>query len=158
MSALDLKLVRDLWRLRGQVLAIALVISAAAATFILAMSAHASLTRTLDRYYAEEHFADLFADMTRAPRSVVERIAALDGVARAEGRIRQYATLDLPQRVEPVSAVLNSVGPEGESELNRLVIKTGRGPREGRAEEVVVGTRFAEANDLGPGDTLDAVI
>ena len=40
MRSLDLKLTRDLWRMRGQALAIAVVIGAAMATFVMAMGVH----------------------------------------------------------------------------------------------------------------------
>lgn len=95
MRALDLKLVRMIWRMRGQALAIAVVLAAAAATFVLSLGVHHSLTATRDAYYARNHFADVFADMTRAPRGVVDRVRAVPGVARAEGSIRQYATLEI---------------------------------------------------------------
>ena len=48
VSALDLKLGRDLWRMRGQVLAIALVLAAATATFVLSVGVHRSLSATRD--------------------------------------------------------------------------------------------------------------
>lgn len=52
MRALDLKLVRMIWRMRGQALAIAVVLAAAAATFVLSLGVHHSLTATRDAYYA----------------------------------------------------------------------------------------------------------
>lgn len=109
MKALDLKLLRDLWHMRGQVFAIALVLVAATATFVLSLGVHRSLVETRDAYYARNNFADVFAEMTRAPRSLVDRVAAIPGVRRAEGAIVQYATLDFPDRPEPVRALINSV-------------------------------------------------
>ncbi|HSG35110.1 MAG TPA: FtsX-like permease family protein [Sphingomonadaceae bacterium] len=158
MSALDLKLLRDLWRMRGQALAIALVLAAATATFVLSTSVHRSLTETRDAYYARNHFAEVFAGMTRAPRSIVARAAAIPGVQRAEGTIQQYATLDFPHRNVPVRALINSVDEYGHGRLNRITLREGRLPRPGQASEVVVDDAFAEANGLSPGSSLDAVI
>lgn len=158
MTSLNRKLARDLWRMKGQALAIALVIAAAMSTFVLANGVHRSLTEIRDAYYAQQHFADVFASMTRAPRSLVERVAAIDGVARVEGRIEQYATLTLPGRTDPVRAIVNSVEEGGQSELNRLVILRGRGPRLDEADEVVVDRSFAQANDIVLGQEIDAVI
>ncbi len=158
MKALDLKLLRDLWRLRGQVLAIAVVLAAAAATFVLSMSVHASLTQTRDIYYARNNFADVFAEMTRAPRSIVVRAEAIPGVRRAEGTIRQYATLDMPGSIAPVRAVINSIDEHGRDQLNRLTLRVGRMPRPGEPTEVIVDEAFAKANRLGPGETVDAQI
>ena len=158
MTALDRKLLRDLWRMRGQALAIALVLAASTATFVLSMGVHGSLTETRDAYYARNAFADVFADMTRAPRSVVGRVAAIPGVQRAEGSIRQYATLDFPGRSEPVRALIASVDERGRDTLNRITLRTGRLPREGEAGEVVADEAFANANGLTLGDGVEAVI
>ena len=158
MNALDTKLARDLWRMRGQAFAIALVIGAAMATFVLSMGVHRSLVETRDAYYEGYRFADVFANMTRAPRSIIDRVEELDGVAQAEGRIQQYATLELPGRTDSIRAIINSVGDGGKSELNRLVLLRGRGPGIDRADEVVIDKSFADANALDLGSEIDAVI
>ncbi|MFA7595231.1 MAG: ABC transporter permease [Novosphingobium sp.] len=158
MKALDLKLVRDLWHMRGQALAIALVLAAATATFILSTSVHRSLTETRDAYYARNDFADVFASMTRAPRGIVARVAEIPGVRRAEGSIQQFATLDFPDRVEPMRALINSVNEHGHSRLNRLTLRQGRMPHPGQPSEVVADEAFAEANALAIGASMDALI
>lgn len=158
MSALDLKLLRDLWRMRGQALAIALVLAAATATFVLSTGVYGSLTATRDAYYARNHFADVFAGMTRAPRSVITRIAQIRGVQRAEGNIVQYATLDFPGRIEPVRALINSVDENGRDRLNLVTLSRGRMPRLGQTTEVVVDETFAKANGLDLGDWMAAQI
>lgn len=158
MKALDLKLARDLWRMRGQVLAIALVLAAASATFILSLGVHRSLTETRDAYYAASAFADVFADMTRAPRSITGRVAEISGVRRVEGSIRQYATLDLPGRRAPARALVNSLDATERSLLNRLTLRAGRLPDAAHPGEVVADEAFVEANGLTLGARLDAVI
>ena len=158
MKALDLKLLRDLWRMRGQAFAIALVLAAATATFVLSMGVHRSLTETRDAYYAQNHFADVFASMTRAPRGVVERAALIPGVQRAEGGILQYATLDFPHRNVPVRALINSVEEHGRGQLNLLTLRRGHLPRAGEPGQVVVDENFAHANGLDIGSSIDAQI
>ncbi len=158
MKALDLKLVRDLWRMRGQVFAIALVLAAAMATFVLSMGVHRSLTETRDAYYARNHFGEVFAEMTRAPRSIVDRAALIPGVRVAEGSILQYATLDFPGRYLPVRALINSVDEHRGSKLNQVTLRKGRMPRPGHVGEVVVDEAFADANALELGEQMDALI
>jgi putative ABC transport system permease protein len=158
VKVLDLKLARDLWRMRGQVLAIALVLAAASATFILSLGVHRSLTETRDAYYAESAFADIFADMTRAPRSITARVAEIPGVRRVEGSIRQYATLDLPEGRAPARALVNSLSTTERSLLNRLTLRAGRLPDAARPGEVVADEAFVAANGLALGARLDAVI
>ena len=158
MNALDTKLLRDLWRMRGQAFAIAMVLAAATATFVLSTGVHSSLTETRDAYYDRNNFAEVFASMTRAPRSVVARIAEVPGVNRAEGTIQQFATLDFPRRNVPVRALINSVDEFGRNRLNQVTLRDGRMPRPGQASEVVVDDAFAEANGLAVGSSVDALI
>ncbi|KLI62923.1 ABC transporter permease [Aurantiacibacter marinus] len=158
MKALDLKLVRDLWRMRGQALAIAVVLAAASATFILSMGVHNSLKITRDAYYAQNHFADVFAHMVRAPRSTLDRVRQIDGVQQAQGSIQQYAILDYPERTEAVRALLQSVDEHGRDQLNLVYLKEGRMPAAGQPGEVVVDEAFAMANETGPGYEVDAII
>lgn len=158
MNALDTKLARDLWRLRGQVLAIAVVLAAAAAIFVLSAGTHSSLTLTRDVYYARNGFADVFAELTRAPADITERAAAIPGVAKGEGGIRQLATLDMPGRHEPMRAIVNSVPEYRPRQINRITLLAGRFPSPDAPDEIIADEAFAEANTLRPGDTIDAVI
>lgn len=158
MRALTLKLLRDLWHMRGQALAIAVVLAAATATFVLSLGVHRSLVETRETYYAQNHFADVFANMTRAPQSIVDRIEEIPGVQRAEGTIQQYATLDFPDRIVPVRALINSVDEYGRDRLNLVTLRNGHMPRPDRTDEVVVDEVFARANGLVPGSELDAQI
>ena len=158
MKALDRKLLNDLWHLRGQVLAIAVVLAAASAIYVLSAGTHASLTRARDVYYAQNGFADVFAEMTRAPADIVERAAVIPGVARAEGGIRQLAMIDMPGTDAPMRAVVNSIDDRRTRRINRITLKSGRLPLPDAADEIVADEAFAEANALGPGDRIAAVI
>ena len=144
--------------MRGQAFAIALVLAAATATFVLSVGVHRSLSATRDAYYARNHFADVFATMTRAPRAVVAQIAAIPGVQRAEGNVVQYATLDFPARNEPVRALVNSVDEFGRSHLNAITLRKGILPRPAHTGDVVVDESFAKANSLDLGDRVTAQI
>ena len=97
MSALDRKLLRDLWRLRGQVLAIALVISSGVALLVMSLSAIEALEETAEAYYDRYRFAEVFATVKRAPEPLAERISKIPGVQTVETRIVKLATLDLPR-------------------------------------------------------------
>jgi putative ABC transport system permease protein len=158
VTALNRKLLRDLWHMRGQAFAIAAVLAAAAATFVLSMSLHSSLVETRSAYYDQSNFADVFVEMTRAPRGIVARVAQIPGVQRAEGSIVQYATLDFPDRTIPVRALIASVEEGGVGELNRITLRKGRLPRAGAPGEVIVDEPFATANGLAIGDNIAAVI
>ena len=73
LRALDRKLVRDLLGMKAQAAAIALVMACGVATFVMSRSALVSLERTLDAYYTGYRFAEVFAQLKRAPDAVRDR-------------------------------------------------------------------------------------
>jgi putative ABC transport system permease protein len=158
VSALDIKLLRDVRRLWAQVLAIALVIGGGVATLVLAVGSHRSLEETGIAYYERYGFADVFAQVKRAPKALADRIADIPGVAVVDTRIAKLALLDIPGFSEPASAQFVSLPDTGEAMLNRLYMRTGRLPEPGRAEEVVVNETFARAHGYAPGARFKAIL
>ena len=156
MRALDRKLVRDLWQMRGQAAAVALVIACGAATFTMSLTTLDSLERTRDAYYDRYRFAQAFAHVKRAPNGLGQRIAEVPGVANVQTRVVVEVTLDVPGLSEPAVGRVTSLDPNGG--LNRLFLRTGRYPEPGRAGEVLVGEAFVNKNKLQLGSTLQAVI
>ena len=75
MKALDRKLLRDLRTLWSQVLTIALVVASGVAGFISTLGAVDSLAAARDRFYAQGHFADVFAGVKRAPQALADPVA-----------------------------------------------------------------------------------
>lgn len=155
MRALDRKLLRELWRLRGQILAIALVIGSGVATYVIAHSTIDSLTATQTAFYRDGRFADVFASLRRAPLAVVARAAQIPGVRQADARVTSSALIDLPDFPDPVSALVLSL-PDPAAGLNKLYLRSGRLPE--RDDEVTVNEAFAEAHKLRPGARIAATI
>jgi putative ABC transport system permease protein len=158
MKALSWKLYRDLVAMRGQALAIALVVAAGISVFVSMMSAYDSLTRSRIAFYEERRFADVFAHASRAPVSAVDRIAEIPGVAHVVGRKAAAVTLDLPGISEPIAGRILSIEPGKEPELNALHLRSGRLPEVGRDAEAVVNQAFADARSLQLGDKIGALI
>lgn len=144
--------------MRGQVLAIALVIVSGVSTFVMFLSTMDSLNRTRDSFYRDSGFADIFASLKRAPESLKERIRDIPGVNLVETRVAADVKLDIPGFSEPVSARLVSLPDYGKPLLNRLYLRAGRLPQPGRDNEVVVSEAFAEAHGFSTGDSFGAVI
>lgn len=158
IRAINRKLLRDFWSLRGQVLAIAAVIAGGVATWIISYSTIASLDTTQSSFYREYRFADVFAHVKRAPQPLAERIAAIPGVAQVETRTMGGATLEVPGFEDPVTAQTVSIPDAGQPKLNRLFLRRGSLPLAGSDNQVLVSEPFAEAHGLGPGDRLGATI
>ncbi len=158
MSVLDRKLLRDLKDLWAQALAIALVLAAGVATVVLGNGAYHSLEETRAAYYERYRFAEVFATAKRFPRSLVERISRLPGIAVAEGRIEQSAVLDIAGFDQPATGRILSIPPNGDLRLNALVLKAGRYPSATRASEILVSETFAKAHKFAPGSSLQAIL
>jgi putative ABC transport system permease protein len=156
VTALHRKLWRDLRQLRGQVVAIALVVIGGIGTMVMAQSNYGALADTRALYYAEYRFADVFARVERAPLTVLETVRAIPGVREAEPRVTGFVNLELAGFDEPVTGQIVSLPRPGDPGLNRLFLRSGRLPAGG--QEAVVGEVFAEAHRLRPGDSLVAIL
>jgi putative ABC transport system permease protein len=157
-GALQRKLYRDLWRLRGQVLAIALVMASGVGVLVMALTTVESLEETAVAYYERNRFADVFAQVERAPEHLAARLRQIPGVQAVETRVVRTAVLDVEGFEEPVIGQLVSL-PEGEAlRLNRLTLRQGRLPRAAAPDEAVLLEPFAKAHGLDPGDRLRAVV
>ncbi len=158
MRAIHRKLLRDLWQIKGQALAIAMVMACGISIFIMYLSTLESLERTQQAYYERYRFAEVFANLKRGPRWLEDRIAAIPGVARVETRVVVDVTLDIPDLPEPATGRLISVPERRRPTLNGFALLIGRYPEPGRADEVVVSEGFSIARGLGPGDTVAAIL
>ena len=156
MRTMNRKVQRDLWHLRGQVLAIGMVVAAGIAALIMSLSTLEALDETTAAYYERYRFGEVFGWVKRAPQSVEQRIAAIPGVRTVQTRVSRFATLDIEGFAEPVMGQFVSV-PEGrQPTLNQLALRSGRLPQDG--DEVVLNEPFAEAHKLVTGDPVIAVI
>ncbi|WP_370193034.1 ABC transporter permease [Aurantimonas coralicida] len=158
VGALDRKLLRDLMRLWAPGLAVALVMACGVMTIIIAVGAHRSLLLTREAYYERYRFAHVVAEANRAPLSLDKAISEIPGVASFEMRISRRVLLDLPQMREPASGQVISLPAHGEPRVNRLLVRRGRLPEAGRANEVAVNEDFAKAHAFRIGDSFSAIL
>ncbi len=158
VSALDKKLFRDLLGLKGQAITIAFVVACGIAGYVSMQSTCYSLQRAGDRFYEETRFADVFVHLKRAPNEVAARVATLPGVAAVEPRVVDAVLLPLADMSEPAVGKVVTVPENGRPALCDIVLREGRMPSHGHADEVVVLSSFAVAHHLETGSTIPAVI
>ena len=158
MRVLDRKLLRDLWRIRGQAVAIGLVMGAGVAMFVMSVGTMRSLEATQGAYYERYRFADVFAQVKRAPEVLASRIAEIPGVKWAETRSVADVTIDVAGMDEPAVGRMVSLPTNRDPLLNAVALREGRRPVRGRPDEALASEAFAEAHGLGAGDHLYAII
>lgn len=160
MKALNRKLLRDLRLMWSQALTIALVVASGVAGFIASFSAYDALSWSREVYYTESRFADVFADLKRAPLALERQLAVLPGVAHAETALTQIVQIDIPLLSDPIIGRLIGIDPNALPGLNRIHVREGRmiASQRGAALEVLVSEGFAIARKLKPGDRIHALI
>src|SRR5581483_4273978 len=112
VKALDKKLLRDLVRLRAQVVTI--------------VTLYRSLEASRDTFYDETRFGDVFVHLDRAPRSILPRVAEIPGVSRVDGRVSGDFRLELPGVTVPLLGRFMSLDGSPDARLDTLFIDEGR--------------------------------
>lgn len=158
MRTLDVKVVRDIRHLKGQLAAVGVLVLCGVAVFIMMRSMYGYLRSSQADYYAEYRFGHVFARAVRAPSSLHDELAGLPGVTQVHTRIVRDVLLDVPGLSEPATGRMVSLPDQGEPPLNRLHLTSGHLPAAGRRDQVVVSDAFATANALRVGDTFGAVL
>ena len=158
LSPLNKKLFRDLWRMRGQVLAIALVIGSGVATLIMSLTTVEALQATSQAYYQRYQFADVFAYATRAPERLAISLRQISGVQSVQTRITEYVTVDVKGFDEPVVGQVMSIPESGQPLLNQLVLRKGRWITPERTDEIILSEPFAEAHKIKLNDVIDIIM
>ncbi len=154
MKALDRKLLRDVWRLRSQVLTIALVLACGISAFTGSLSAHDSLIRLRDLHYEEGRFAQVFVPVRRAPQRLAESLRAIDGVTDVQTTVVGSAIVTLPGRTDSLTARLIALPDTGLPRMNRLTLRAGAWLQPEDRQGLLVSEGFATASSLRPGAML----
>lgn len=158
MSPLNRKLLRDLWRIKGQAVAIGAVIAVGVLLLVMMSGLVTSLDETRRAYYERYRLADVFAPVNRAPKHLIANLAAIPGVAAAEGRVSGSALIDLPGQDLPLQAQAVSLPEFGEPRLNDIHLTDGRRLESDHPDEIVLLQSFAKAHGLQPGDRISATM
>lgn len=158
MHPVDLKLLRDLWRMRGQALAIALVAMCGIVTLVTMRGSYEALLSAQAAYYEQYRFADVFAHVKNAPLTLLDRVREIPGINEVHGRVVFDASLDVPGLEEPASGRLVALPEQPGTGLNRVHLRSGRMPEAANQLEVLISEAFSAANKLHPGDSLGAII
>ena len=142
MKTRNRMILRDMWHLRGQLVASALVVMCGVASFVSMRCTYDSLRIARDAYYQDYRFANVFAQLKRAPLSLAERIKEIPGVASVRPRVVMGVTLDVPGLEEPASGRLVSIAERRTPMINDLHIDEGRYVEPGRPDEVSPARRL----------------
>jgi putative ABC transport system permease protein len=158
VRTLDRKLLRDLARMKGQVITIGLVVACGIASFVSALTTYESLRASQRAYYEGSRFAQVFARLERAPATLEGRLRDIPGVAQVETRLVFDVSLGTGGGGPPAVGRMVSIPEGAQPRLNALHLRAGRLVEPGHVEEVLVSEGFAGFHRLRVGDRLSAVL
>lgn len=158
MSPLDHKLLRDLWRMKGQAFAIGIVIAVGVGMLVMMTGLVTSLNETRSTYYDRYRLAEVFAPVTRAPDRLAAAIQAIEGISSVETRVVGGALIDLPDVNLPVQAQAVSLPDLRAPRLNDVYLTDGRMIDSDHSDEILLLQSFANAHGLHPGDRMQATM
>ncbi|MDF2117110.1 ABC transporter permease [Roseiarcaceae bacterium H3SJ34-1] len=158
VKVLDRKVWRDLSAMKGQVLTIAMLLASAITVFVGAIGTYMSLLESRDRYYQDSRFADLWAEVERAPRSLLGPLSEISGIASVEPRVVKDVRIDWPASDLSISGRIVSIGRRSETALNKVTILRGSAIDPSKQNEVLINAAFAESWGIEPNDGIAVIL
>jgi putative ABC transport system permease protein len=158
VGVLNRKLIRDLWRLKWQLAAIALLVACGVSVAVMAFSTQKALVGAQREYYAGTRFGDVFASATRAPLALVDELARIDGVLFVDARAVKVGLMEVPGLLRPATVRLIAMPNDDRRALNRTVLIAGRLPDPTRVDEAVALKTFLDAAHIRLGDHLSLAL
>lgn len=154
MSSLDKKLFRELWKIKGQVIAVSSVIACGIAVFISFFSAFLNLELTRDSYYTNYRFHDFSISLEKAPLNSIFKIQNISGVKSASGRITKDVPLSVKGVDELKTGKIISLPKQQNNIIDNIFLDTGRKLYSNGTNECLVDSKFFEANKLKLNDFI----
>jgi len=157
MSTLTRKLLREVYRAKGLLLAVTSIIAVGITCYVSMQSAYNNLAAAKDRYYKRCRMADFWIDVKKVPLAEIDPVARLPGIRDLQSRIQFYATADIEDEPQPINSLVISLPgrrdrPAENRVINDIILQQGGYFTQTRDNEVIVNAAFAEAHRIEPGD------
>ena len=151
MKKLDKRLFRLINNTKGQYIAVLAIVVTGLFVFTAVSNSALNLKDSLNDYYAETNFADIFITATSLPEKLESSLIGESDINEAEARLvfdTSFITEDDDEKVN-VRAV--SVD-KNENKINKLFIKSGK--RSLSEKDIIVIEQFAVARNINVGDQI----
>ena len=152
LHKIDAMLMRMIGHSKGQFIAVLTIIIMGIATYTALSMTSVNMNNTVDTYYKQNNFADLFLQTAAVPSQEVEQLNGIDGVKQAMGRI----TMDVPMVTDNENERVNlrMITTNGnEEELSRSTILKGNMISDTGNEALLI-EQFAKARRIDVGDEI----
>jgi putative ABC transport system permease protein len=158
VTVLDRKLLRDLRRSGGLLVAITSILAVGVACYVALGSAYRNLSRAQLQYYADCRMADFSLEVKKLPVTELAAVARLPGVVEVRPRIQFFATADIERITEPLNGIVLSLPDRREATINDVLLRRGGYFTDRRDNEVIVNEKFARYHGLAPGQWIHLIL
>lgn len=152
LKMIDAMLVRMIFRSKGQFFAVLTIIIIGIAIYTAMSMTSVNMSNTVDTYYKENHFADLFLKTSPVPVQEADKLKKIPGIADADGRIVMDVPFLTDNKNERVNLRLITIK-EDADEINQNTILKGQG-LDGNDGEAILIEQFANARGIHVGDSI----
>lgn len=152
LNKIDTMLFRMINNSKGQFIAVFIIIVVGICVFTSLNMTSVNMRSTVETYYKNNNFADLFIQTAAVPSQEVDRLKKIDGVKEVTGRI----SIDVPMVTEKMNERVNirMITTNGEEEeLSKSTLIEGKEISDS-GKEVLLIQQFAVARGIGIGDKI----
>jgi putative ABC transport system permease protein len=148
MRKLNLKLLRDIKKSKGQFLSIVLVIAVGAFFYAGLVTISSDLSEYTDNYFEEHNLADFNVYYSEITESEISPIKDIEGINNIEGRY----TFEASQIFDDYHTSLKIHSIPQNNQINTIAVTSGSTPSS--EEEILLDSRYGEAHDYAIGDKI----
>lgn len=156
MNILFRKLIRDIKEAKGQFISIFIVVTLGVMFYSGINGTFRNLSIAKDEYYKEYRFADIWADVYKAPESIVKRVKSLPFVKAAEGRIIKDTSMDIAG--ESATVRLITLPDKKKDIVNDIAMQSGSYFSAEDINQCILEDGFLKANGFKIGDYIYPII
>lgn len=152
LHKIDTMLIRMIGNSKGQFIAVLTIIILGIATYTALNMTSINMNTTVETYYRQNNFPDLFLQTAAVPSQEVEQLSDIEGVKEVMGRV----TMDVPMVTENEKErvhlrLITTTG--SEEELSRSTIIKGKMIDDSGNEALLI-EQFAKARGIDVGDRV----
>ncbi len=157
MSKLNVMLLREISKAKGQFIAAAAVILAGIVMFSATYLSYRNLKNSLDYYYEQYRFLDYYAEARYIPEYIVDKVEHIKGVLAVSGRVSADVGADIGEERRITLRIL-SLPDNGRPAVNHILSISGDYFNARAENSCLINRKFAEYHNLHKGGTIKAII
>lgn len=156
MKKLDIRLFRLIKNSKGQFISISVTIILALTIYVSFSMVADNLNNSITQYYEATNFADVFVEVSRIPKTAIDKLVDIDGVEAAQGRVSEDVPLRVEDPKEKVTVRIVSI-PREEYIINNVFTLEGEALEDHLRATVVLG-QFFDARGMKLEDKITPYI